>query len=133
MSNKKGGDDTSMGETNQSINVQITKTTLDLVLNTFRHMRDVPNAVDYSMQITSSPECLKTITSKLEQHEFSERGIATIRMNDSEWIGYSGFVYYAATQVNLEPEANDLLLELYRSYSDWEDDGFELNGSRGGP
>ncbi|MBL4805641.1 MAG: hypothetical protein JKY71_12375 [Alphaproteobacteria bacterium] len=114
-----------MGETTQ-INFQIDQNTLGIVLDAFRTMRDTPSGVDYSMQVTSSPERLVSIIAKLEEYEGSGQDPVTISMGEWEWEDYTSFMLYGGTRADyLKPEVNDFLYELYDQYSDWEDNGFK--------
>ena len=114
-----------MAETTQ-ISFQIDQKTLGIVLDAFRTMRDTPSGVDYSMQLTSSPERLVSIISKLEEYESSGQDPVTIPMNEREWHDYTSFMYYGATKADcLEPEIHDFLDELEERYIDWEDNGFK--------
>ena len=122
-----------MAETEQ-INVQIDQNALGVVLDAFRSMRDTPSGVDYSMQLTSSPERLACIISKLEEFVGSECGTVTIPMNDPEWQGFTSFIYYAGRHADcLKPEVTDFLDDLEERYSDWEDNGFKPEDASNGP
>ena len=121
-----------MAETPQ-INVQVDQKTLGIVLDAFRSMRDTPGAIDYQRPITSPPERLANLISKLEKYEALEDEPLMIPMTEQECGEYVDFVYCATICEDLDPKVSDFLDELYDQYSDWEDNGFKPEGSDNEP
>ncbi len=108
-----------------TIEVQIDRKALEIVLETFRYMRDVNGVVDYYTLSVPSPDDLPPIIQKLEDiFTNTEEAILSIPMNRIEWIDFSSFLR-CASDVEPNPIKSEFLSDLYYSLSEWEDADFK--------
>jgi hypothetical protein len=108
-----------------TIEVQIDRKALEIILEVFRIMRDVPGIVDYNAQNTPEPHYLPPIIQKLEDNlRRTEEAILSIPMNTSEWNDFSSFLRYSSDAEH-NPIKSEFLSDLYCSFADWEDADFK--------
>lgn len=107
-----------------TIELQIDRKSLEIVLETFRYMRDVYGVVDYYKPSVPSPGDLPPVIQKLEDNfTNTEEALLSIPMNTTEWDKFCGFLYCAS---DVEPDhiKSKFLSDLYYSLSDWEEADF---------
>lgn len=106
------------------VDLPIDKDVLEMVLASFRYMRDTPGVLDYYKPSVPPPDRLVAITRTLEEHlAGAALPVISIPMTFAEWVDFCSFLHCASEAV-LDVERSDFSYYLSQRLSDWEDANF---------